>query len=143
MNDPGHNRKALKHLRRELRRHQTPAETRLWSRLRGRRFYDLKFVRQYSVGNYIIDFYCHEARLGIELDGGRHNTVPAEAKDAKRTRYLTACGIRVLRFWNYDIFKNLEEVLGQIIAAAGPHITAMQDPSGLRPPPLTGEEERS
>ena len=68
-----YNDQALKGVRRRLRRETTEAERVLWSKLRNRQFHGLKFYRQYGVEKYILDFYCPEKRLGIELDGGQHN----------------------------------------------------------------------
>jgi len=74
----------------------------------------MKFRRQHPVGNYILDFYCEEARLAIELDGGQHAGDERIHYDAIREAYLYSQGIRILRFWNNDIFNNLEEVLETI-----------------------------
>ncbi len=99
---------------RELRRDGTEAERYLWNRLRSRQLGGFKFRRQATVGPYIADFLCVEARLIIEADGGQH-TVDS---DAKRAAYLKAQGLRVLRFWNNDILQNPEGVLETILEAA-------------------------
>lgn len=86
--------------RRELRVHATDAERLLWRVLRMRLLVGLKFRRQHSVGPYIIDFYCADRQLAVELDGGQHFTVEGLDYDRRRTAYLAARGIRVLRFTN-------------------------------------------
>ena len=80
---------------RELRRQSTAAETRLWHFLRDRRLRGLKFRRQHAVGPYILDFYCSEARLAIEVDGGGHAETEQKAYDRERTRAIAARGIRL------------------------------------------------
>lgn len=102
---------------RQLRTSQTPAEVKLWTCLRNRQLFGLKFRRQHPIGKFIVDFYCHEANLAIELDGGGH-TETAQAKyDKERTESLEAEGITVLRFWNTDVFKNLKGVIEAIAEA--------------------------
>ena len=70
----------------------------------------LKFFRQYSVGPYILDFYCPERRLAIEVDGGQHTYVYGQQHDAHRDSYLKELNIRVIRFWNNDVLQNIEGV---------------------------------
>ena len=93
---------------RNLRKKQTDAEARLWQLLRDRRFAGRKFRRQHSIPPYIVDFYCDEARLIVEVDGGQH----AEARryDEKRTHFLEHRGLRVIRFWNHEVL-NMTEVV--------------------------------
>ena len=67
---------------------------------------DLKFYRQYSVGSYILDFYCPKKRLCIEADGGQHAEEDGERHDEKRSQYLHTKGIKVIRFWNNEILRN-------------------------------------
>ena len=74
-----------------------------------------KFRRQRPIEPYVVSFYCHEARLAIELDGGQHDEPAARARDEERTIFLEARGIRVLRFWNNEVFNNLEGVLQTIL----------------------------
>lgn len=100
--------------RRELRTSATRAEKRLWSRLRSRQWLGLKFRRQHPLGTFIVDFYCHEAELAIEIDGGQHAEEKQSVYDQKRTELLRAKGIRVLRFWNNEVLRNLEGVLEAI-----------------------------
>ena len=108
-NDP-----ALKQRRRELRRNQTETEKTLWAYLRNRRFYGMKFFRQYSVGPYILDFYCPTMKLAVELDGGQHNQSENEEYDAARSEYLKAQGIDVMRFWNHEVLFEMEGVLAAL-----------------------------
>jgi very-short-patch-repair endonuclease len=103
----------------QLRRNQTDAERVLWFRLRNRRLQGLKFKRQAPIDRYIVDFCCFDARLIIELDGGRHATRAVE--DMNRTRILEAMGYLVLRFWNNDVLQNLEGVLDEILATLKQH----------------------
>ena len=99
-----------------LRRHQTPAEHRLWQRLKCRQLGALKFRRQFIIATYIVDFVCLEKNLVVELDGGQHNL--QQAYDQKRTRVLNQHGFRVLRFWNHEVMTNLDGVLAGIQLAA-------------------------
>jgi len=107
--------------RRRLRKNATDAEQKLWSILRSRRMAGLKFFRQYSVGPYILDFYCPERRLAIELDGGQHADVYRQQHDAHRDSYLRELSIRVIRFWNNDVLQNIEGVGERIKEEAKKH----------------------
>jgi type I restriction enzyme M protein len=102
---------------RELRQRHTDAERRIWAILRGRRFLGLKFRRQHPLAPYVLDFYCHEKKLAIELDGGQHNTTAGRAKDERRTRAINQQGIRVIRFWDHDVLQDTEAVLEAIYRA--------------------------
>lgn len=102
---------------RALRRDATSAEQQLWRLLRSRQFAGLKFRRQHPLGPFVLDFYCAKARLAIELDGGQHNEAAAIAADARRSEWLRAQGVRVLRFWNNDVLANPEGVLTLIAQA--------------------------
>ena len=93
---------------RQLRVNQTDAEKVLWNRIRNRQLDGHKFVRQLPISGYICDFVCREKRLVIEVDGGQHNESTA---DVIRDRRLTEEGYKVIRFWNNDVFGNLEGVL--------------------------------
>jgi very-short-patch-repair endonuclease len=103
----------LKNKRKELRKHLTPAEARLWSQLKNNQI-GHKFRRQHSFNYYILDFYCPEKRLAIELDGSPHDTDTGYIKDKQRTEYLQNEGITIVRFENKEIIKNLEGVLVEI-----------------------------
>lgn len=96
-----------------LRRDMTDAEKRIWEHLRNRQLDDLRFRRQATIGPYVVDFLCFEAKLVVELDGGQHN----EEADRARTTFLESEGYRVLRFWNHDALQNTEGVLETIAGA--------------------------
>lgn len=95
-----------------LRNNMTDAEKRLWIDLRRRRLLGCKFRRQQPLGSYIVDFVCLSERLIIELDGGQH--ARELAYDRHRDHWLTEQGFTVLRFWNNDVFENIEGVLQTI-----------------------------
>jgi very-short-patch-repair endonuclease len=115
-NDP-----VLKHRRRELRQNQTDAEKFLWSKLRNGQFYETKFYRQYSVGPYILDFYCPKLLLAIELDGGQHTQDDNRKYDAERSAYLKTQNIDVMRFWNHKVLSDTEAVLARLAERLTPH----------------------
>ncbi len=108
------NSPSLKPLRRRLRTTLTPAEARLWTQLQKRQLAGRKFRRQHSVGCYVLDFYCPQERLAVELDGAAHDHERAVERDEIRTRYLESFGITVLRFENRDVIDNLDGVLRMI-----------------------------
>ncbi|MDO9428783.1 MAG: DUF559 domain-containing protein [Methylobacterium sp.] len=103
--------------RRHLRREETDAERRLWSRLRDRRLAGFKFVRQEQIGPYIVDFVCREARLVIEADGSQH---AENARDHVRDSWLAERGYRILRFWNSDIMQQTDSIVATILVALPP-----------------------
>ena len=96
--------------RRRLRKNTTDAERKLWNILRSRRMAGLKFFWQYGAGPYILDFYCPERRLAVEVDGGQHADVYGQQHDDRRDRYLKELNIQVIRFWNNDVLQNIEGV---------------------------------
>jgi very-short-patch-repair endonuclease len=102
---------------RRLRRAQTPAETRLWSGLRGRRLQDHKFARQHPIGPFTVDFLCREARLVVEVDGATHSTESEIAYDERRTAYLRSHGYTVVRVLNDDIYRHFDDVMDMILLA--------------------------
>ena len=103
---------ALKQYARELRQNQTKEERLLWNSFLNR--YPIRFRRQYIIGNYIVDFYCHGAKLAVELDGAQHYDPSGLAQDGIRTAYLESLGIRVLRFSNLDVLRRFEDVCAEI-----------------------------
>jgi very-short-patch-repair endonuclease len=130
------NRKNLEKFRKELRNHSTSAEATLWLRLKNKQLDGRRFRRQFSVGNYILDFYCPAEKLAVELDGNVHFTEEGLKYDAERDRYLQSIGIRTIRFENRLVFENVEEVISEIKKKFG----------GATPPPvghlpLAGEEK--
>ena len=108
------NNPKLKERRRELRKNHTEAEKLMWLRLRNRRFFGVKFFRQYSIGPYILDFCSPTSGIAIELDGGQHTEEAHRAYDKERSAYLKSKGIVVLRFWNNEVMQNIEGVLERI-----------------------------
>ncbi|MEK7669336.1 MAG: endonuclease domain-containing protein [Patescibacteria group bacterium] len=113
------NNQSLKNRRGELRANQTDAEKKLWEYLRGRRLQGLKFHRQFSIGAYILDFYCPKFRFGIELDGSQHKENEIVLYDKDRERILKASNIKVVRFWNNDVENNIDRVLEKILKEIG------------------------
>ena len=95
---------------RRLRRDQTEAEKKLWSILRNRQVDGVTFRRQFSIGNYMLDFYAPQYGLGIEADGGEHYTGRGKEKDQTRARELFKSGVELLRFSDHEILTNIEGV---------------------------------
>jgi len=110
-----HNKRELKSVRRSLRRNLTDHERLLWNKLRNRQLNGYKFFRQYSVGKYVLDFYCPVKRVGVELDGGHHGEEIQARYDMMRDRYLATISIRVIRFWNHEVKSNLPGVLETLL----------------------------
>ena len=121
---------------RKLRRKQTDAERKLWFLLRDRRLGGWKFRRQFPIDRFVVDFFCVDAHLIIELDGGQH-ALRVDA-DANRTRILEAMGYLVLRFWNNDVMQNIDGVVEEIVAALERHRSEPPHPNPLP----SGERER-
>jgi very-short-patch-repair endonuclease len=101
----------LKTIRKKLRNNLTPAEAKLWTLLKGKQMDGKKFRRQHSVANYVLDFYCPEEKIAIELDGQGHFEPKQAAYDRERDKYLASVGIRVLRFENIWVWNNPDELL--------------------------------
>ena len=101
---------------RQLRKREstTEAEKLLWYYIKNKQIDNFKFRRQVAIGNYIVDFLCSEKKLIVELDGGQHNYDNNMAYDSNRTSFLERLGYRVIRFWDNDIFKNMNDVLQTI-----------------------------
>src|SRR5688572_28411158 len=113
------NKPHLKTLRKELRNNLTPAEAALWKALQRSQLDGKKFRRQHSFGKYILDFYCPEEKLAVDLDGKQHYGAAAQEADAERTALLNSHGIRVLRFENKEVFEQLDGILEEIRNAFG------------------------
>jgi len=111
-----HNKKQLKPLRKKLRNHGTTAEALLWNELKGKKT-GRKFRRQHSIENFIVDFYCAEERLIIELDGARHNNPGIIIKDEDRNEQLLKAGYTLLRFENSSVINKCESVIEVIKAS--------------------------
>ena len=107
------NESEQKILRKELRSHATPAEAVLWKMLKGRNADGMKFRRQQGIGPYVLDFYCPELRLCVELDGSSHDY--KYEYDEQRTEFLQNQGIRVLRFSNDQVWQGLDFVVDEIV----------------------------
>jgi len=101
----------LKQPSRELRKNMTDAERLLWSRVRRKQIKNAQFYRQKPLGNYIVDFYCPAANLVVEVDGGQHYTEEGKAKDKRRDDDLAGLGLKVLRFSNVNLLKEIDAVL--------------------------------
>ena len=100
----------------DLRLRSTKAEQTLWALLRNRQLKGKKFRRQHAIAYYVADFYCHECKLAIELDGYHHAGKEAKEYDQLRTAALNEIGITVLRFWNQEVIDNPSQVLQKISA---------------------------
>ena len=100
----------------ELRKEQTPAERMLWRVLRDHSVNGLKFRRQHPLDGFVLDFFCPEVRLCVELDGGIHDS--QQERDAERTAQLEARGLRVIRFRNEEVEDDMPSVLRRIAKAA-------------------------
>ncbi|MFA5133917.1 MAG: DUF559 domain-containing protein [Patescibacteria group bacterium] len=103
----------FKERRRCLRKSQTDAERKIWQMVRNKQICNLKFFRQYGVDKFILDFYCPEKRLAIEIDGGQHTE--AVSYDSERTKKINNLGIKVIRFWNNEVLQNIEGVYEKIL----------------------------
>jgi len=136
----------LKERIRELRKNATEAEQLMWKILRNRSFHDAKFRRQHPLEGYILDFYCHEAKLCVELDGSQHNEDEQVKYDEERTKTLQEKqGVQVVRFWNSDVLNKTEEVLNVLwdilderLASSSPTLPPASRGEGSPPLP-TGE----
>jgi len=114
-----------------MRKNPTPAEEKLWQHLRRKQVLGYKFRRQHAFERFIVDFYCHDAGLVIEVDGPIHQYTPEE--DAIRQEFLESQGLRVLRFTNEQVMMNIEEVLKTITRV-------LQEAEGPRSPSITSEQ---
>ncbi|MBU0489823.1 MAG: DUF559 domain-containing protein [Bacteroidetes bacterium] len=99
---------------RALRRSETEAEYELWQKLRNRKLNGLKFRRQHPANQFVTDFYCHEIKLVVELDGSIHNDTTQQERDEGRTEMLHQHGVTVIRFSNEDVLYDLRKTLKKI-----------------------------
>lgn len=111
---------------RTLRQNQTDAEKKLWHRLRDRQLNGYKFRRQHPIPPYIVDFFCEEIGLIVEVDGGQHTP----EKDAKRSEFLNQNNFKILRFWNNEVLENIEGVLEMIAKNLPPNPSPQPSPGG-------------
>lgn len=102
-----------KQIRRNLRKQEIAPEKILWYKLRNR-YLGYKFRRQYGVNNYILDFYCPELKFAIEIDGATHGAEKEIDKDNIRQAYIESLGIKINRYFNSDIYKNIDDVVDHI-----------------------------
>lgn len=110
----GNSRPTTYEFARDLRKVQTKAEAKLWHELRNGKVCNLKFRRQHAFDDYILDFYCHNIKLAIEVDGEVHDDKEVAAYDKIRTNNLNSNGITVMRFGNEEVEKNLNTVIKKI-----------------------------
>ena len=134
----------LKRHAREMRRHPTRAEDRLWSWLRDRRFDGIKFRRQVPIGRYIADFYCADLKLVVELDGAHHRLPGMDEHDDERSLNLSGRGICVLRIPNELLIRD-SVMVGEMIHAAVDRLTSRgidgpPHPPSASSPPCAGEK---
>ena len=109
---------------RKLRKQDTWAERLMWSWLRDGRFAGYKFRRQHPVGAYVLDFFCNEANLNIELDGSQHGQPSPQAVDIERDKFLASHEIKVLRYWNAELRRNkqmIRDVIWRELQQRAPH----------------------
>lgn len=109
-----HSYKHLSEKREHLRANLTAAEAMLWKKLKSGQLAGRKFRRQHSIANYIVDFYCASEGLVVELDGAGHFNIIGALNDEERTRVLSAHGLKVIRFENAVLFKDIDWVLTEI-----------------------------
>jgi very-short-patch-repair endonuclease len=89
-----------------------------------KQFFGMRFFRQYSIGPYILDFYCPTVKLAVELDGGQHNQSDNREYDAVRSEYLKAQGVHVMRFWNNEVLLDIQGVLCKMTLKVTPPTSA-------------------
>ncbi len=100
----------FKLIRRGLRQQMTDAELLFWSKIKNKQLCAYKFRRQYSIGPFIVDFYCPKLKLVIEIDGSQHAKLDIINYDSSRTAYFQSMNIKVIRYWNHEIMNNIEGV---------------------------------
>jgi very-short-patch-repair endonuclease len=105
---------------RRLRAEMTPAEKALWEELRGRRFRGFKFRRQHPIGCFVVDFYCPEMKLIVEVDGGIHDSLSQRVADEEREEWLSILGLRIVRIPNDMVLTDTQAALDRIAAALSP-----------------------
>ena len=104
----------LKKLARQLRNNSTKAEIKLWQELKGKRVRGFDFHRQKPIDQYILDFFCHELMLGIEVDGYYHQLEDVQKKDFIKENRMNVLGIHILRFSDEEVMNDTENVLREI-----------------------------
>ena len=114
--------------KRLLRSEMTRSERLVWSRIRAKQFESLKFRRQHGIGPYIVDFYCPEKAVVIEIDGDVHALDSQTEKDRQREKYLRALGLRIIRYANDDVLNRLDDVLEDLWEQMNPGSTSPSSP---------------
>jgi len=104
----------LKERARQLRKNMTPGEVKLWQHLKGKQLLGYDFDRQRPIDQFIVDFYCKRLMLAIEIDGSSHDSEAAQAKDQERQARLEALGVRVLRFQETEVHRDIDAVVKAI-----------------------------
>jgi very-short-patch-repair endonuclease len=123
-------------LRRRLRANQTSAEQLLWLKLRSKQIHGLKFRRQHEIGSYIVDFFCPERNLVIEIDGDVHATETHQINDLEREKHLKSLGLQVIRYTHDQVINNLDGVLEDLALRLSP------DSTSPKPLPLSPSLQR-
>ena len=113
INNIVYNQPCFKSIRKQLRQQEISAEKMLWSKIRNKQ-QEYKFRRQYSVGRYVLDFYCSKVKLGIEVDGATHGARKEIKKDIEKENFINRFGIKIIRFINIDIYDHIDGVLMEI-----------------------------
>ncbi|HLF36181.1 MAG TPA: DUF559 domain-containing protein [Cyclobacteriaceae bacterium] len=108
------NKVQFREFRRRLRNNLTPAEAVLWRYLKNKQLENRRFRRQFSVGKYVLDFYCPAEKLGVELYGEGHFSEEGKTYDAERGQFINHLGIRIIRFENEEVFEDIKGVLDKI-----------------------------
>ena len=103
-------------LKRRLRTSMTPAEQFLWTKLRSKQCHSFKFCRQHAIGPFIVDFFCPEQFLVVEIDGDVHAEETQRTKDRQREKYFCSLGLQVIRYTNHEVLNNLDGVLEHLLA---------------------------
>jgi very-short-patch-repair endonuclease len=104
----------LTQLARKLRNESTETEIYLWLKLKGKQMYGYDFHRQKPIDNYILDFFCHELLLGIEVDGYSHEILEVHNKDIAKEKRMNELGITILRFSDFEVLRDMENVIRAI-----------------------------
>jgi very-short-patch-repair endonuclease len=131
------NRKQSTTRRRKLRKEMTRTEAFLWSALKGKQINGYKFRRQFGIDNYVVDFYCPELKLAVEVDGDVHGEVDQRHLDLRRQREIESFGIKFLRFSNSDVLTQIQDVLEEINRHTSPRPSLQRRGIGQRRAPLT------
>ncbi|TPI79988.1 DUF559 domain-containing protein [Mesorhizobium sp. B2-8-9] len=104
---------------RKMRKQMTDAELKLWNEIRAHRLMGLSFRRQMPIAGYIVDFACPDKKLIVEIDGSQHALAEVSASDTARTAKLEALGWTILRFWNDDVIRDIDNACKHIVIVAG------------------------